>query len=761
MSWPRSPSAWERREKILALFLTAVVAGGGLAPFIGWAALPVAVAIAVVVGAVLRLRIGAHKAALEETLEEADLDRRLRARIKPIGEVDPRQIGVDPATQEMLPGGEVPEYLPRTKDREVRSALEEALNGEGRWIVAVFGSSKVGKSRLLFEAIKWCGERDEVHLVAPKDGVAVKSLLQPRQLPTDLAGKKLVVWLDDLETFVAEGIDLDALREWHERAGVVFAVTYGGKGSERVQETSSGGLSVIIETLLNHAKQISLVKTDPTELEGLPGDISPGFRSEIENHGLAAIMVSGPALERKLMTGRHGLGEPGCPSGVALVRAAVDWARCGRTDPIPTEKLRALWEEYLPSNARPSDENFAESLDWASKPVSGTIALLHAVVAVAGVLPYDYIVSFVDSQEDTGPPDGAWACALEDPNPAQALSIGSRAVIFGHDQSVETAMRIGSSADDPRLSRIGHYNLGVRFRQRGELEEAEAAFLRADEMGLGEGSSNLGFLLQARGDLEGAEAAFRRAVERGVDAGAFNLGVLLQQQGDLPGAREAYELAEELGDEDAANNLGGVLEEQGDPEGAEAAYERAIAKGKSNAAFNLGLFFEKKEEFDRAVAAYEHAEELGDDEAALNLGVLLMDHFKDPAGAEKVLRRSIERSGSHKAAFNLAILLREEGDVEGAEEMLRQAIDLGDGRAAVTLGNRCKDQGDLEGAESYFLRAIELKEATGAFNLGVLLLEKEDLPGARDAFEQALLADDASISEQAKLALDELAKIGT
>ncbi|MGN6274891.1 MAG: tetratricopeptide repeat protein [Solirubrobacterales bacterium] len=756
MKWPRTPTAWERSEKVLALCLAGLVSGGALAPFIGWAALPVAIAVTAALGALWRLWIGAHKATLEETLEEAELDRRLRVPIQKASSVDPRRIGVDPATQDILPGGEIPEYLPRAKDDEAHQALVDAFNSEGRWIVAVCGSSKAGKSRLLFEAVSRYGKRGcDVHLIAPKDGAALKSLLQPEQLPRKLADKDLVVWLDDLETFVAEGVDLDTLREWHERSGVVFVATYGGKGSERIRAAGDTGLRVITETLLQHAKQIGLTRTNAAELEGLPSDFPPTLRQEIERHGLAAVMVSGPALERKLMTGRHAPGEPECPPGVAVVRAAVDWARCGRTDPISAEKLRDLWEKYLPPNEQPSDEAFREGLEWALRPVSGTIALLQAV---ASLLPYDYIVSFVESQEETGPTDAAWACALEDPDPGQALSVGERAILYGRDQSTETAMRIGSTSSDPRLARIGHHNLGVLFKDRGETLKAEAAFRQADEMGLGEGSSNLGFYLQAKGDLEGAEAAFRRAVERNVDTGAFNLGVLLQEKGDPSGARAAFELADELGDEDALNNLGGLLVEQGDLEGAEVAFRQAAERENPDAAFNLGRLLEKKGDPNGAIAAYKHAEELGDPTAPLNLGLLLERHAKDPAGAEAAFKRSLEGSERQKGAFNLGVLLQEQGDASGAEEAFQKAVELGDGKAAVNLGSLRQERGDLEGAENYFRRAIKLGDAGGAFNLGLLLLSTGDPAGARSSLEQALDGGDDRVTAMAQAALEHLSR---
>ncbi|MGN6664552.1 MAG: tetratricopeptide repeat protein [Solirubrobacterales bacterium] len=590
MKWPRTPSGWERSEKVLALCIAALVPAGALAPFIGWVAIPAALAIVTVVGVVWRLWIAMRKATLEENLEEAKLDRRLRIAIQKVGSADPRQIGVDPATQDLLPGGEIPKYLPRTKDQEVRQALADAFSGQGRWIVAVCGSSKTGKSRLLFEAIKWYGEQSHnAYLIAPKDGAALKSLIEPNQLPSHLADKNLIVWLDDLETFVAEGVDLDVLQEWQERNGIVFAATYGGKGSERVREASDTGLSVLSETLLQHSKQIGLSRTDANELEALPKNVPESLREEIERHGLPAVMVSGPALERKLMTGRHALGDSECLSGVAITRAAVDWARCGRTDPISAEDLEDLWQNYLPAGVQASDEQFETGLEWALRPVSGTIALLHHA---GGYLAYDYVVSLVDKQ---GPPhEAAWASTLQNPDPGQAFSVGVRANQHGRSQDAEAAMRIAGNSSDARLVLAANHNLGVVLKEQGRIEEAEEALKRADAGGLGVSASNLGFLLQAKGDIKGAEAAFRRAADRGSGSGAFNLGLVLLQRDDLAGAEKAFQRAHELGDKDALNNLGALLDQKGDRVGAEKAFREAGESGNRDAEFNLGLMLEEK-----------------------------------------------------------------------------------------------------------------------------------------------------------------------
>jgi tetratricopeptide (TPR) repeat protein len=51
-------------------------------------------------------------------------------------------------------------------------------------------------------------------------------------------------------------------------------------------------------------------------------------------------------------------------------------------------------------------------------------------------------------------------------------------------------------------------------------------------------------LLEEKGELDEAEAAYRRADERGHATGAFNLGVLLEERGALPEARDAYRRAD-------------------------------------------------------------------------------------------------------------------------------------------------------------------------------------------------------------------------
>jgi hypothetical protein len=97
---------------------------------------------------------------------------------------------------------------------------------------------------------------------------------------------------------------------------------------------------------------------------------------------------------------------------VAVVYAAVDWTRCGRTDPISAETLRELWPGYLPLGVLATDAGFKTGLAWALKPVAGTIALLQRTGTYRA---YDYIVRFVLDQPDTpAPANTAWTSAIQD-----------------------------------------------------------------------------------------------------------------------------------------------------------------------------------------------------------------------------------------------------------------------------------------------------------------------------------------------------------
>ncbi len=193
------------------------------------------------------------------------------------------------------------------------------------------------------------------------------------------------------------------------------------------------------------------------------------------------------------------------------------------------------------------------------------------------------------------------------------------------------------------------------------------------------------------------EQEFRRLDATGDPGGAFNLGVVLHQRRDVEGAKAAYERAERRGDPDAAFNLGVLLYETDDLDGAEAAWRRSAGRGHVRAAANLLFLSRYRRRPDRGIPvqsetpaleefealSYRRADESGAPTGAFNLGVLLHQQG-DTAGAAAAYERA-ERRGDPDAAFNLGVLLYEAGDLDGAEAAWRRSAGRGDAAAADNL----------------------------------------------------------------------------
>jgi tetratricopeptide (TPR) repeat protein len=580
--------AWVRREQLLIAVLGLAAAAAALANPLGvhWL-LIVALGIAVL-GAIARVVVVIEQDRVARVRETKGLERRLRVPAAPVSEVNPQRVGVDPAAQTVLPGGSIPQYSPRLVDETIRRAIEDAVDGGDLWIIAVSGPSKAGKSRTLFEALRSCRMQEELRLVAPVDGDALRSLLD--DAPARLRESKPILWLDDLEPFVAQGVTLDTLREWHEATGMPVLATYGGKGSERVGESPGmRELTELTRTLLQHAREILLDATSSSELARLPLGLSPGVRSEISRHGLAAYLVAAPALERKLTTRRHGPGDRESPEGAAVVHAAVDWSLCGRTDPISPQTLRRLWPTYVGDGTAATDSAFDAGVDWALRRVAGSIALLRRA---GGYVAYDYIVSFVRGRPDAvDPRDEAWACATDTSDPGQAFAVGVAAWAYDRVGYAIAAFEIAQSRGAREVAGRASFNLALAHRRRGEVAETAEAYRGAIRSGHPDAgpraAAALGVLLQQQDDVEGAREAFQTAIDSGnpeaATTAAVSLGVLLELQGDVRGARRSYESATQSPDRDvravALLQLSALLEREGDHAGAQQAYRRAVASG--------------------------------------------------------------------------------------------------------------------------------------------------------------------------------------
>jgi tetratricopeptide (TPR) repeat protein len=767
----RAPvEVWERRKDLATALVAALwTVGTAVVALIGEPVSAYVSGAAAIIGAVVTgvaaFRLWLARKRRDDLILEGQT---LTGEITSMDAVNPTDIGVDPAAYTANGQAiEVPEYLWRTVDAELDEALHEAIRATGArgWIVVVVGQPKVGKSRTLFEALfRLHGHDKDLWIVAPTRGAAVRDLLERVRVPLWKRRRvQVVLWLDDLETFIDEGVGLNDLRAWRRRGAIVVA-TYGGRGGDRGRGRDAELGGTPFGKLMPHVRQVGLQATSPEELERLPARVSSVDREAVAEYGLAATLVAAPLLELKLKSQRHSSGEPVSPAGAAILYTAVNWQRSGRTDPISRGCLRELWPTYLPAEIAATDQAFDDGLAWASRPVAGRIALLRGIDAFR---PYDYIVRFAIN--DPGTPrisEPTWGRALETDNPIYALSVGRAALGARRTEDAERGLIIARDRGDSQIAATASEELTELWRKRGD-DDTEPDVLR-DAARLGSPSAvarldRLTELEQASAEVKGpdlqtreaieeqlrdegvltdeatikwGEDVYRDEIERGNGEAASTLGLALLDRGEHQEALEMLRKAVELGFVPAAVNLGVLLEEVGDVEAAEAAYRAAADVDLLEGALNLGLLLKDQGELMASEAALEKAASLGSGQASNNLG-FLREQRGDMEGAERAYREAISR-GVSAATVGLGALLESRGRLEEAQECFRQGAERGDLGAAVALARLLIEKGENGAAEEGLGLAAKSRGTDRALLYAVVLEELDDFEGAEAAYREAM-----------------------
>ena len=130
---------------------------------------------------------------------------------------------------------------------------------------------------------------------------------------------------------------------------------------------------------------------------------------------------------------------------------------------------------------------------------------------------------------------------------------------------------------------MAHNNLGSVYKDKGQFDEAIAAYERAIAVapGYAEAYNNLGNALRDKGRWKEAVAAFQRAIalKPGFSEAYCNLGVTLRDGDQLDEAIAAYRQAIALNPHlpEAHRNLGAALADKGMVDEATGVYRRALA----------------------------------------------------------------------------------------------------------------------------------------------------------------------------------------
>ncbi|MEI5102614.1 tetratricopeptide repeat protein [Streptomyces sp. PmtG] len=580
-------------------------------------------------------------------------------------------------------GGDVPGYVTRDADPEVRARLRAAARTGGSLLIV--GDSAAGKTRTLYEALR--AELPCHRFVSPE---------HPRDLPLLIAAvlaapEPRALWLDDLRPYLDDDQPLTAhalgrLR----RAGAVVLATLDAAAHERLRARAA--LRQLTPFHLDRRwspaeRRRAAAAPDPRLVRAARAD--PAL-------GVAECLAAGPWLWQELrLADRSG----GSPRGAALTRAGIDLVRAGLDGPLPAALLLEAHLPYLADSGgavlRP--EPAADALAWAGTARCGVSSML----LPAGEGTWRAHPSLVAEAEEAGLPvhPFTWFEALG----------------AADDLNAMFTVALNATRQDP--------SIGV-FLWRA-LADA----------GAGGAANNLGVALAGLGRHEEAERVYRTRADPEDAVVLLNLGNLLSATGRHDEAVAAYRASGERGHATAWNNLGLLFKDRGETAPAETCLRSAELAGAADAAYNLGVLLQESGRADEAAAAYARAHAAGDSSGLMNWGMLLADEGRW-SEAEPLLLQAVD-AGSTEAMFCLANAAKAQGDPHRATHWYHRCADGGDVRACFNLANLHRDEGRPDLAEPLYRRAADGGVTGALYNLALLLTRQDRLAEAEDLYRRA------------------------
>ncbi|MEO8088736.1 MAG: DUF4388 domain-containing protein [Gemmatimonadales bacterium] len=313
-------------------------------------------------------------------------------------------------------------------------------------------------------------------------------------------------------------------------------------------------------------------------------------------------------------------------------------------------------------------------------------------------------------------------------------------ITAGFAHRVGTSTAAAPKANDSRVDE--HRNLGVAFYKAGMLDEALREFRRVTDLRPSDSSAPLflGLIAIRQARWEEAAVALRQASVSGVPKPA------------------------------ALHNLGFALEQLGRLDEAEAAYGDAAGRARGDPRITLGWSIVALKRGDHTVA---HARlvstrELLKAKPAPALwywaSSLACAGLNDGEGALKAARDGVAAfPGNAVLQNNLAVLLELNGDLDGAEAMLRAALaeDPSLPQVSKNLADILYRNGRYEEAAEAYERAAKLNPELGDdlyFKLGNIAYKKRDHARARESWAQATSLNPGHELARANLEMLDLAQ---
>ncbi|MFI6621036.1 tetratricopeptide repeat protein [Streptomyces sp. NPDC050528] len=595
-----------------------------------------------------------------------------------VKDVEPRTHGVRPTRRvKGLPA--LPPYVRRDQDGMVDSALEQARSEGG--LVVVLGPAYSGKSRTALAAMAQVLPEYRVFAPAQHEDL--------RKLPALLRGRaeRCVVWLDDLDVHLGNGgLEPRLLGQLTGLEAVVLATMREEAYAKHARRTSAQSRLLGLAQLVELPRVWGPAERKRAEEMGDPRLVEAARESGTV--GVATYLAIGPRLWNDWQLApnreRH-------PRAHALVRAAVDLARCGLKGPLSQDLLVMMHERYDVEGLE--RESLEDAWEWAGRKRYGVLRLLRwserPKGSFADVLPY---FVYTADQDETFPPvaDWVWGYALEEAraNPAmyEVESVAARA---------RTAYLSKAETGDASAM----HALGLLEESLGEGEKAESWFRRAVEAGWVESAGYLGRLLVERGESREAEPFLESAAEAGDGDAAMLLGKLLLERAEgwmWDGA--------EAGNPEAMHRLGDVLFGKGDVEAAGGRYFEAATVGYTGVALSLGLWHLLRNERDEAEVWLGRAAGDGNERASYPQALLK----REPAALADVATYFSDTDDWPLDIAHYGVVLEKQGDLDEARAQYEKAYESGDSYGAYRLATLLEKQGNPEEAKLWYRKAADM-----------------------------------------------------
>lgn len=580
---------------------------------------------------------------------------------------------------------DLPVYIPRAHDRELRTAVERAAGGESVMVTLVAGSS-TGKTRACWEALR-----------AVPDGWRLWHPLHPS--PAEAAatglsrvGPRTVVWLNEAQTYlepatagerIATG--LRELLNDPRRAPVLVLATLWpdpfwnalstrpatGASDPHVQARALlTGTDVRVPEMFTGA-DLDAVRAraieDPRLAKALTGD---------DDGRVTQFLAGAPALLKRLdLAPAHAR---------AVIEGAMDARRLGHGPILRQAFLEDAADAYLTDTESDAlhDDWFEQALAYAAHPVHGAIAPLTRIRP---------------RRRPRRDPDDGPTYRLADYLEQHARH--TRGALCPGASFWEAAHDHAHVLDDSlNLAQAAHDRLRIRHAERIYAKAAESREPRA--------MTRLASLRAMAGDHDGAERLTREAADAGNARALARLSSLRKEAGDHEGAERLAREATAAGYPYQLLYLAGQRELAGDREGAERVFRELADTGST---FALGKLAEMR------------------------------DEVGDHDGAERLTREAAE-AGDTGPLMHLAWRREVAGNLDGAQRLYLIAAHVGDTRGLVMVAEIREKAGDLDTAESLYLEAAEAGDMGGLRGLAGI---RERAGDRHEAEHLARMAADA------------------